>query len=320
MIARSILAGALALIAFAAQAQPVAAYRTPRTAWGAPDLMGLWTNLTLTPLQRPKAFSDLTVEPAAAAAFGKASREAFETEEDGVGGRQSEWWEFAPELTRVDGRYRTSLIVEPADGQLPYSEKGRAIARDGVTGTLTRMEGPEVRPSPERCLTGGAGSTSVPMLPGRHSGHYRIIQTRDEVVIAFETSGVRIIRLGARAHPPAHIRPWAGDSIGRWEGDTLVVETANLNPGELHKTPQPFSISADARVTERFRRVGANEILYTFDVEDPALFTRPWRGEMMFLATDARVFEYACHEGNYSLPGILAGARVGEKTAAAPTP
>jgi hypothetical protein len=316
MFRQTAVAVALAAVALTAQAAP-AAYRAPRTAWGAPDLGGLWTNLTMTPMQRPKAFSSLTVDPAAAAAFAKASREAFQNEDDGVGGRQSEWWDLAPELTRIDGQYRTSLIVEPPDGQMPYSEAGRARVREGVESVLKRTEGPEVRPSPERCLTGGSGSSSVPMLPGRYNGHYRIIQTRHEVAIAMEPGGVRIVRLGVRSHLPAHIRPWAGDSLGRWEGDTLVVETTNLNPGESHKPSQPIYISADAKVTERFRRIGPGEILYAFEVEDPAAFTRPWKAELVLRAAKGPVFEYACHEGNYGLPGVLAGARVEEKAASA---
>jgi hypothetical protein len=304
----------LACLALAAPAAGQPGYRTPRTAWGAPDLGGLWTNTTMTPLQRPKAFSGPFVAPEAAAAFVKASREAFDSEEDGVGGRQSEWWELAPELTKIDGRFRSSLVVEPADGLLPLTPAGRARVQEGQTAPLTRLEGPEVRPGPERCVTGGSGSSGTPLLPGRYNGHYRIIQTRDEVAIAMEPGGVRIIRLGARTHPPAHIRLWGGDSIGRWEGDTLVAETTNLNPGEAHKTPQPIFISSDARITERWRRISPNELLYAFEVEDPAHYTRTWRAEMVWRAAKGPVFEYACHEGNYGLPGILAGARLEEKT------
>uniref|UniRef100_UPI00398341DC hypothetical protein n=1 Tax=Phenylobacterium sp. TaxID=1871053 RepID=UPI00398341DC len=241
--------------------------------------------------------------------------EAFDTEEDGVGGRQSEWWELAPELTKIDGQYRTSLVVDPADGQLPYNEAGRRLVREGREIPLAAMAGPEVRPSPERCLTAGSGAGGAPMFPARYNGHYHIIQAPDEVAIATESAGVRIVRLGVRTHPPAHIRLWSGDSIGRWEGDTLVVETTNFHPGEVHKTPQPISITADAKVTEWFRRISPSEILYSFSVQDPAVLTRSWRGELVMRAAKGPVYEYACHEGNYSLAGILAGARVEEKAA-----
>jgi hypothetical protein len=321
MFVRVVLVVLGVLSAHAALAQPPkAAYVAPRTGWGAPELNGLWTNTTMTPLQRPAQYKGITVPPSEAAAFARAAQAQFNEEEDGVGGRQSEWWELAPELTRVDGAYRTSLLVDPPDGKLPYSPAGQALQQVGVRLPLAAMDGPETRPSPERCLTGGSGSGSVPMLPGRYNAHYTIVQTRDEVAIWMESTGVRIVRIGARAHLPAHIRPWSGDSIGRWEGDTLVVETTNLNPGEVHKTPQPISISADARVTEQFRRISPTEILYSFEVDAPAAFTRPWRGELVMRAAKGPPYEYACHEGNYGLPGILAGARAQERAApAAPT-
>ena len=315
MLARAVLAAALVLASASHSAEPAHAYRAPRTAWGAPNLGGLWTNTTMTPLQRPKAFQSLTVDPSTAAAFVKASREEFDTEEDGVGGRQSEWWDLADALTRIGGAFRTSLIVDPADGQLPYNAAGRRLVREGREAPLQALAGPEARPSPERCLTGGAGSSGVPMLPARNNGNYLLVQTRDEIAIWIETGGLRIIRLGPRSHLPATIRPWMGDSLGRWDGDTLVVETTNLNPGEVHKTPQPISITADARVMERFRRISPTEVLYAFEVDDPAAFTTVWRAELVMRATKGPPYENACHEGNYSLPGVLAGARAEERAA-----
>jgi len=182
---------------------------------------------------------------------------------------------------------------------------------------LAAMDGPETRPSPERCLTGGSGSGSVPMLPGRYNAHYTIVQTRDEVAIWMESTGVRIVRIGARAHLPAHIRPWSGDSIGRWEGDTLVVETIGLPDSDSFRIGPVFLVSGAAKVTERFTPVSDKELLYQFTVDDPKTYTAPWRGEFSWYRTGKQMYEHACHEGNYSLPNILAGARHEEAVKAA---
>jgi len=152
------------------------------------------------------------------------------------------------------------------------------------------------------------------MLTYLYNNHYEILQTREHVAIRVEMNNyTRVIRLGQR-HLNARIRPFHGDSIGRWDGDTLVVETTNFHP--LHARGM-VALSESGKVTERFTRVADAQILYEFTVEDPQRYTQPWRGEMAFNATSGRVFEYACHEGNYALAGILAGAREQEKRAAA---
>jgi hypothetical protein len=147
------------------------------------------------------------------------------------------------------------------------------------------------------------------MFTGAYNANYRIVQTARDIAILMEgNDSVRIIRLGAQ-HGPAAIRVFGGDSVGHWEGETLVVETVGFHPAESLKPPAPLYISADAKVTERFTRLSAGEILYQFTVDDPAIFTRAWRGETLLTATKGPIYEYACHEGNYALPGILAGAR-----------
>jgi hypothetical protein len=150
------------------------------------------------------------------------------------------------------------------------------------------------------------------MMNVLYNNTYQIQQARDHVAIVVEMNhDVRIVRLTDRTHPPAHVRPWMGDSVGWWEGDTLVVETTNFNPGETLRPgiPTVVYVSKDAKVTERFTRLSPTQILYEFRVEDPTVYTKPWRGEMPLNAAKGPVYEYACHEGNYALPGILGGAR-----------
>jgi len=155
-----------------------------------------------------------------------------------------------------------------------------------------------------------------------YNNHYQFVQTKDAVVIVVEMNhDARIIRLNSK-HLPNHIRPWLGDSIGWWEGDTLVVETTNFNPGESLRLNfnQSFYISPNGKVTERFTRISKTEIFYEFAVDDPETYTQTWRAEMIMNAAEGKLYEYACHEGNYALPGILAGARKEEQEAAAKAP
>jgi hypothetical protein len=282
----------------------------PRPA-GAGDLEGLWTNVTVTPIERPAAFDGPTATEAQANAYEAANPQAFNAAEtDAVGGRQSEWWEYGGPMIRVGGKIHTAMVIEPADGKLPYTAAGRAQMETSLKSRIAGFDNPEDRTSTERCLTGGSSSSSVPMMPHWDNSLYQIVQTRDYVAIHMESGrDPRIIRLNAAAHLPPAIRPWAGDSIAHWEGRSLVVETTNLNPGEAFKSPQPLYISKDAKIIERFTRVSAGEIVYEFMVDDPAIFSRPWRAQLVFRAAKGPLFEFACHEGNYSLPGVLAGAR-----------
>jgi hypothetical protein len=292
-----------------------AAARPHPTAGG--DLEGLWTNVTVTPIERPTAFDGPTTTEAKAKAYEASNPDAFNSADiDTIGGRQTEWWEYGGPMVRIGGQIHTAMVVDPIDGRLPYSPAGRARMEKSLKTRTSGFDNPEDRPGTERCMMGGSSSSGVPMLPHWDNSLYQIVQTPDYVAIRIESGrDPRIIRLSAHAHLPAAIRPWMGDSIGHWEGKTLVVETTNFNPGEAFKSPQALFISKDAKVTERFTRLSAGEILYAFTVEDSATFTRPWRGELLFRTAKGPMFEFACHEGNYALAGILAGARHDESSA-----
>lgn len=282
-----------------------------RTPFGAPDLQGVWSSLTATPLERPPAFDGPTTTEDKAAVFVVASEKAFRSDtSDGIGGRDSEWWEFGSDMTRINGQIRTSLIVDPPSGKMPYSDAGRARLRALQAAVLADFDGPESRPSTERCLAGGSGATGAPLFVPRYNANYQIVQTRDHLVISMEQNReVRLIRLNGAAHLPDSMRRWMGDSIGWWDGDTLVVETINFVPGDAFKPASPLLLSHHAKVTERFTRLSAGEILYAFMVEDPETFTQAWRAEMLLTATEHPILEYACHEANYSMAGMLAVGR-----------
>jgi hypothetical protein len=210
---------------------------------------------------------------------------------------------------------RTSWLVEPADGKLPYKPEGYKLYQDTLTKARNTFDGPEARPLGERCILGFGSSAGPPMLNVLYNNNYQIQQAKDHVVIVVEMNhDARIIRLADKTRPPAHIRTWMGDSVGRWEGDTLVVETSGFNPGESLRPYFGASLflSPDAKVTERFKRISKDQILYAFEVDDPKVYKQVWKAEMPLNATKGPVYEYACHEGNYSLPGILAGARKAE--------
>jgi hypothetical protein len=316
------------LVAAAAHAQP---YRPPRTSFGAPDLQGDWSNASFTPLQRPRQFKGLVAAEAEAAAFVSVQRgvlagipEPKDPNEPtsktppapSVGQAQSEWFETeGAGLTRIGGRLRTSVIVDPPDGRLPYSDAGRAAA-DGVEkADGSDFSGPEARMPDERCLMAQDSAANPPMLSAGYNNHYEIVQTPTEMAILVEMiHDVRIIRIAAK-HPAGMTHPWMGDSIGRWEGATLVVETVDQNPGSANRflADGLLHLSPQAKVTERFTRISPTEMRYDFRVDDPVAFARPWRGEMIMRATTAPMYEYACHEGNYALANILAGARAEER-------
>ena len=292
----------------------LSAGKVPRDAYGRPDFEGLWTNATETPIERPASFSGPITGDAEAAAFEKASAAAFANDGDVVGSRQSEWWERGAPMVRIDGHFRTSLIVEPADGKLPYSEAGRRLLTASQAAVFADFRGPESRPGPERCLMGGSGTTGAPILPGNYTSIQQFVQTADHLAIASEAMhAVRIIPLGSRRAAPVEPRRWAGNSVGWWQGEMLVVETRGFVAGEQFKPPAAPYISQDAVVTERFSRLRTGEILYEFSVDDPTAYSSPWRGQSLFRPSKGPMFEFACHEGNYSLEGVLAGARQAEE-------
>jgi len=316
---RTIAAGVcLATALFAASAAHAGVYRAPRTHDGQPDLQGIWTNVSVTRLER-KPGLPLIVPRTKEAAFEKAAIWAFmHITDDPFDQRASEW---QPEYraARIAGRMRTSFVVSPADGRLPWRPEARKAYEALQAAIPTSADGPEARPLSDRCLV---VQTGPPMGNPNSAGGRQIVQTPTEIAIVSEMiHDVRIVRLGSRGGPrrpphlPGNVRPWMGDSIGWWEGDTLVVETTNLHPQErLHAG---FIISPDARITERFTRVSATELIYAYEVDDPATFTEVWRAEMPFHAESGPLYEFACHEGNYSMAGTLAGARREEADAKA---
>ncbi len=293
-------------------------YTAPRTPDDQPDLQGFWTNQTYTPLERPasvtKAF--YTPEEAAAIEQGRAEREASQTTPGTIPDVHYDFTQFG--LDRSQSTFarnlRTSLIIEPPDGRIPAvnaegrrrAEERRA-AREARGGQYDRAEN---LPLGARCIImRGAGP---PMMNAGYNSNYHIVQNRDYVMILVEMiHDARIIPLDGRPAPPAGARGWMGRSRGRWEGDTLVVETANFNG------KNPFRGSGPAlRVTERFTRVADDTLIYRFTVEDPETWDMAWTAEMPMKRTIGPIFEHACHEGNYGLTNILAGAREEERRAA----
>ena len=295
-------------------------WKPPRTSWGAPNLQGTWSNATITGLERFEQAENLVLTPAEASRIENGTAEFFasidelpegELEAGGdVGGYNTFWMDPGSRLARVRGGIRSSLIVDPADGKIPYSWRGRARLVKRYW-ELRSYDNPETRLLGERCLVGFGSTGGPPMLPVLYNNHYQIVQSPGFVMILVEMNhDARIIRMGGK-RLPAKIRPWLGDSIGHWDGDSLVVETTQFHPGQSFRASlrHRLYISPDAKVIERFTRVSRREILYEFSVEDPTTFTQIWRGEVPMLAAEGQIYEYACHEGNYSMSGILAGAR-----------
>jgi len=288
----------------------------PRTIDGQPDLQGVWNFSTITPLERPAEFAGREfMTDAEAKAF--ESRVAEQSNRDNrsdnrdadVASAYNEfWWDRGTHAARVNGKTRTSLVVSPADGRIP------ALTTDGQARAAARAEarrrhpadGPEDRSLGERCLQFNAGP---PMLSGPYNNYVQILQTHDHVVIVNEMiHDARIVPLDGRPHLPTSMRRWAGDSRGHWDGNTLVVETTNF-------TPKTNVRGSGERLTlvERFTRSGAGTLLYEFTVDDPQSFTKQWSAVLPMSRTADQIYEYACHEGNYAMTGILRGARAEEK-------
>ncbi|MCB1670288.1 MAG: hypothetical protein R3F41_14825 [Gammaproteobacteria bacterium] len=297
-------------------------YQVPRIQNGAPDLQGTWTNNTITPLTRPAEFADLNISAAQALAWEQRIADyTVQQDQPSDPGRAAPskdeieladsynnfWFDDGTRVAEYDGQYRSSLLVDPADGQLPdYTGQARArIAQQREQRNQQGpFDGPEARPLPERCLLAFGSSSGPPMLPILYNNHYQIVQSPGYVMILVEmVHDVRIIRIDSESLP-ASMHPWMGDSTGHWEGDTLVVETTRINAHQQFRNSSP-----QMQVTERFTRVADDTINYQFTVHDPATFVSDFSGEIPMKLTDERLYEYACHEGNYALTGVLAGAR-----------
>ena len=292
--------------------------------WGAPDLQGTWTTATITGLQRMDDVDELVLTPEQARRIEQGSADFMASIDqvpegdlaagENVGGYNTFWMDPGSRLARVNGEIRSSLLIEPEDGKLPYSLRGWGRLLK-TWWNLDNVDNPETRLLGERCIVGFGSTGGPPMLPVLYNNHYQIVQSPGFVMILVEMNhDVRMIRIGAERLPAA-IQPWLGDSIGHWEGDTLVVETTQFNPGQSFRGSLRHAvyISPDATVIERFTRKSEREILYEFSVDDPRSYSSIWRAEVPMLATNSQIYEYACHEGNYSMLGILAGAREEER-------
>jgi hypothetical protein len=307
----------LALCATAHAEEKPESYRAPRLPDGHADIEGIWKNSNLTPLERPPGFTQLAITAADAA---KLKQQYLE----GTGGpnqpddpgRSLEDRNIEP----IRGELRSSQIIDPEDGKIPWIEvyKGKSAALR--RSLLNALDNPEERPPGERCL---GSNGAPPMQPNLDSNIYQIVQTPTITVIISETiHDARIVRMNG-THSPAAVTSWLGDSVGWWEKDTLVVESKYFAPNSTARlnVRYVYFVSPQTVVTERFTRVSDNELNYAFTVSDPTFYTRSWTGETHLLRSNDKMFEYACHEGNYSMRNILEAARSNDlKASSAITP
>ncbi|HYL34574.1 MAG TPA: hypothetical protein VEV17_01530 [Bryobacteraceae bacterium] len=286
-----------------------------RTSFGQPDLQGLWNNVTITPLERPRDLAGkqfFTEEEAAAyekrMVEGRDSNpNAAESVADPV-----VWWERGVHIVSTR---RTSLIVDPPDGRIPplTPEAQKRMQEARAQTRLHPADGPEDRSLQERCLL--STSTGPPTLPAPYNNNIQIVQTPGYVMLVIEMiHEVRVIPLDGRPHLPVDVRLWMGDPRGHWEGDTLVVDSTNFT-AKTHFRGSDENL----HLVERFTRVAPDTVLYQFTVDDPTAFTRPWTGELPLHASEGPMYEFACHEGNVAMDHMLINARKAEKAAAQPS-
>ena len=328
-LARVLLAGVLTAVAIASpvgQEPGAGSWSPPRTADGQPDLQGVWANNDATPLERPAQFADKAVLSDAEladlqrrvaevldggdAVFGDdlirsalAGGTEFRSFDRDTGNYDQQWL-----VARPVGN-RTSLVIDPPDGRLPpLTPAAAARAQAQAAYRFAHpADGPEDRSLSERCITYG-----LPNLLAGYNSYYEILQAPDHIVIHTEMiHEARIVPLDARPHVGGDIRLWHGDSRGRWEGDTLVIDTTNFSP-----TSHFRGAAENLHLVERFTRVDPETIHYDVTIDDPTTWTRPWTVRIRLQRTDERIFEYACHEGNLGMEGILSGHRVEEALAA----
>ena len=323
-----LLAGALAACS-GVQAAP-GNWSPPRTPDGKPVLAGVWTNASVTNLQRPAGVTKLVVSREEAEALVKANpfqrlieadsgpsdlSDNLLEDKNADRGYNAFWVDPGNFLASVNGEYRTSWIVEPASGRMPISDDGRKLIDAAKAARDANLyAGPEALPLPERCLISFSGASGPGMLNPMYNNNYQIVQTPDSMMILVEmVHDARIIPISKdkataqAAHKPASLGLWFGDPVAWWEGDTLVVETTHVRREQAQQGP--IYLSEQGKVTERFSRASPDQLNYEFTVEDPAYYSQPWRAEMSFNARKENMYEYACHEGNYAMEGILRGAR-----------
>lgn len=311
--------GLLAAGAAMVSAPALAAASRPKTpvAFNPCDLGGTWSNGSYTVFERPKDLPRLVLTPAEAEAWEAPLRalNGMPSSKPGtVGQAESEFNERGSGMLKIRGEIRASLITDPPDGQIPWRPDIRARFELDLKpeDRMDPKDNPEERNLFERCLV--APGTTAPMIPGADSNVYEFVQVGGQsggarcgelAIVSEKFHDTRIVRIGVapEAHP---LTSWLGSSVGRWVGDVLVVETTGFGPGVVRRGA---AVSEATRVVETFQRLSAGEILYGFAVEDATLYARPWRGENLFVTAPGRLFEYACHEGNYGLPDILRIAR-----------
>ena len=325
LVARGALALALACLLpagaagqRAAPSKPGAAGKVtaaPKTPWGDPDLQGIWSNTTTTPLERlPEAADKTHLTEAERETLARQVADRLDQDKPpaqaGAVVPYNEFWYERGTLTN-----RTALIIDPADGRLPpFTPEGQkrfaavqAARKSGAADSWLD------RSAYDRCITRGMPGA---MMPGFYNHNYQILQTPGYVAIVVEmVHDARIIPLDRRPHLSSNIRQWLGDSRGHFEGNTLVVETTNLND-KVFERGAATGFGGNVRMVERFTRVGADQIDYQFTIEDAGTFTKPWTVSTPMSKIDGPLYEYACHEGNYAMSGILGGARAEEKAAA----
>ena len=318
------------------QTTPAAKNAGPRTPDGHPDFQGNYNIATLTPIERPDGVP-LIISEADARRLerGEALRvqrgaepsdanRAAPVAGGSVGGYNNFWIDRGDTVVTINGQRRSSLIVDPPDGKVPpltAAARTRNATRPGQVALPTAdapesagnsgagaYDDPETRPLGERCLLGFGSTSGPPTMPNYFYNNLKqIVQTKDQIMILVEmVHDARIIRMN-QPHLPPTIRKWMGDSVGHWEGDTLVVDTTNFSDKTRYR-----GSSTNLHVIERFSRLDDQNLLYRFTIEDPDTWTRPWTGEFPWVATDDAIYEYACHEGNHALEHILSGARYQE--------
>jgi hypothetical protein len=313
-----LLATGIGVLLLQAQSPPKP-WTPPRTLDGQPDLQGIWTNSTLTPLERPAEFRTkpvFTEEEGAAyqqrmLALRNRDRRDGDAEADVARAYNELFFDQGDKLARVGNSIRSSIIVDPTDGKIPplTAEAAARIERARAYASVHPADRPQDRSLTERCLYWA--TAGPPILPGPYNNLYQIYQTPGYVMILSEMiHESRIIPLDGRPHLPSTIRQWTGDPRGRWEGNTLVIETTNFTAKTRFR-----GSDENLKVTERLTRIDANTLLYQFTIDDPTTFTKPWTGELPFVTSTGPIYEYACHEGNQSLVDILAGARAEERKA-----
>ena len=303
------------------------------------ELSGIWSNASRTPLTRPRGIelvvsAEKAQEIVSRMAIAGISQENIENgpaidpetgappagaQDFGLRGYNLFWTDPGSTLARVKGEYRTSFIIDPPTGNIPFLESPKYNLNRAQFGAryltgVADASGPEAIPIAERCLIGFGNTAGPGMMGTLYNSSYQFVQTDDYLMIMVEmVHDARIIPLfhnseiAKSSHRPSELNQWLGDSVGWFEGETLVIETKHINPLQMSQSSIP--ISPDGKIIERFTRPSEDEIVYQFTVDDSNLYSQPWTSELSFYPLEGRIYEYACHEGNYSMPGILAGAR-----------